>query len=112
MMSSFGKHYQRRAMVPKREAYNSGYFNWFDVGRGPHRYFAVPDDEFWKLYDSGVMWDWNERYGTMLDEFEEGFYECDLDSMLEEVVGSIGEGAISESIRTAISEGTGVCFIF
>ena len=48
----------------------------------------------------------------MLDEFEEGIYEDRLDTMLKEVIDSIGEGTISNAISTAIDEGTGVCFIF
>lgn len=111
-MPKFDHIYQRRAFVPKEEPYFSGSFGWSSVCDHPHHYFKIDDDEFWRLYDSGVIWDWNDRHGTMLDEFEEGIYEDRLDTMLKEVIDSIGEGTISNAISTAIDEGTGVCFIF
>lgn len=111
-MDNYDMYYQRRALVPKSEAYEMDSFNWFDVGRGPSYCFTVDDDEFMRFNETGVIEEWNDRFGTMLGEYEEGVYEDRLDTMLKEVINSIGEGTISNAISTAIDEGTGVCFIF
>lgn len=111
-MKMSDNYYQRRALVPKAEAYERESFNWFDVGRGPSYCFTVDDAEFMRFNETDVIDEWNERYGIMLGEYEEGVYEDGLETMLKEVIDSIGEGSISKALRTAIDEGTGVYFVF
>ena len=109
---STGSDYQRRAFVPISDFYSSRQFSWGAIDSFPHLFFTIDDDEFYRLLGSGVIWDWNDRYGTYLDEYEIGIFDHDLETMLDEVVDSVGEGDISDALRAAIAEGTGIYFVF
>lgn len=46
--------------------------------------FEFGQDEFDRLYDSGILWDFNRHFDLMLDEFESGIINTDLVYVLDE----------------------------
>ena len=49
---------------------------------GNLEYFDIPGEEFWHLYESGVIAELNGHYGLMLDDFESGTINSDFDYLL------------------------------
>ena len=67
-------------------------------------------DEFEMLYDSGLLWEWDEKYSLMLDDLDGGVIDRDLEYNLLLVSDRIGDGAVKNAFELAVNTGGYVYF--
>ena len=77
--------------------------------------FELPNEEFWKLYNSGVISKINNEAELMIDDYEEERIPRESLAVCNQIINEEGiykNGTFVTAIRTAINYGTFVDFCF
>ena len=74
---------ERFIAVPKNDEGRHEYFRTTNSTENIAFYF-LSEEEFLRIYDSGFLWEMNERFGLMLDDYESGRINSDFDYVLSE----------------------------
>lgn len=75
--------HQRFIAVPRNDAGRREYFHTTNSTENI-TFYSLPEEEFLRIYDSGFLWEMNERFGLMLDDYESGRIDEDFDYVLSE----------------------------
>lgn len=100
----------RYLAVASRESYRRYGNNCYYMNLPDTTFYSLDVEEFEKLYDSELLWSWDEKYCIMLDDLDDGVIDSDLEDNLELVSDVIGDGSVKEAFKLAIDLGTAVYF--
>lgn len=70
--------------------------------------FEITVEKFERLYDSDLLWEWDEKYNLILDDYEEGVIESDLSFVRDEILSRLGKCKAFEAFSLASDLNTGV----
>ena len=73
-------------------------------------FFYLSLEEFVRLYNSELLWEWDGKYSLILDDYEEGVIDCDLAENFSLVKERIGDGPVGDAFELAVRLGTAVYF--
>lgn len=98
----------RGMFVPSRELYYCDDFSWWGGSWRNMKEFEITVEEFEMIYDSDLLWEWDEKYNLILDDYEEGVIESDLSFVRDEIFSRLGNCKAFEAFSLACDLDTGV----
>lgn len=96
--------------VPTMEKYKELGHRIYRTGKDGIAFFYLSLEDFERLYNSELLWEWDGKYSLILDDYEEGVIDRDLSENLSLVEERLGESPVKDAFELASRLGTAVYF--